>query len=343
MTTAEKTAYQAELFGNRVSKRYKHLRKWAKRTGVFCFRIYDRDIPEIPVALDIYEAESDDPTVTGDRWLQLYLYDRPYEKDDAEEETWLSAMAESAATALGISAANVVTKHRKHQKGENQYEKLNESRSQRIEFVAREHNERFQINLTDYLDTGLFFDHRELRHTVRDTCKGKRVLNLFCYTGAFSVYAAHGRASGVDSVDLSRTYLNWAKKNMALNGFQENDKYRFFESDVVTWLKTAADQYDIIILDPPTFSNSKKTDTLLDINRDWPLLVKLCYQRLNLKGILYFSTNSQRLKFEEQQIADLTGAVITDITQSTIPEDFSGSKPHRCWKIVKSDGADDMY
>lgn len=343
MTTAEKTAYQAELFGNRLTKRYKHLKKWAKRTGVYCFRIYDRDIPEIPVALDIYETESDDPTIAGERYLQLYLYDRPYEKDESEEEAWLTAMAESAANAIGIPVQQVVAKHRKHQKGENQYEKLNESRSGRIEFIAKEHNERFWVNLTDYLDTGLFFDHRALRHTVRDTCKGKRVLNLFCYTGAFSVYAAHGRASGVDSVDLSKTYLNWARKNMALNGFKENDTYRFFENDVVTWLKSASDQYDIIVLDPPTFSNSKKTDTLLDINRDWPLLVQLCYQRLNLNGILYFSTNSQRLKFEEQELSALRGAEISDITAQTIPEDFAGGKPHRCWKIVKTDGAGDLY
>ncbi len=343
MTSDEKTASQAEFFGNRVSKRYKHLKKWAKRTGVYCFRIYDRDIPEVPVALDVYEAESDDPAIPGERYLQLYLYDRPYEKDDSEEETWLSIMADHAATATGIPRENVIVKHRKHQKGENQYEKLNENRSQRIECIVKEHNERFLVNLTDYLDTGLFFDHRPLRHMVRDTCKGKKVLNLFCYTGAFSVYAAHGRANIVDSVDLSKTYLNWARKNLGLNGFKENNQYRFFESDVVTWLKSSTDQYDIIVLDPPTFSNSKKTDTLLDINRDWSLLISLCYQRLNINGTLYFSTNSQRLKFEEKELAELNGAVISDITGETIPEDFSGDKPHRCWKIVKFDGAGDLY
>ena len=355
-----KTEYQAELLANRLAKRYKHLKKWAKRTGVFCFRLYDRDIPEIPLAIDIYEeepypAEGDNSSETR-IFARISLYERPYEKQEAEELEWLDAMETSVATVLGISKDAIITKVRKRQSGDSQYEK---DTGKTLSFITREQGLRFKVNLSDYIDTGLFFDHRPLRLKVREEAAGKRVLNLYCYTGAFSVYAAAGDALHIDSVDLSARYLGWAEENMRLNGFTDKKKYRFIESDVKTFLEKCAPAaekrdaaagkganggkpsngdknagYDIIIIDPPTFSNSKKTDTMLDINRDWPSLIKQCTALLASNGVLYFSTNSRKLVFDEKKLPE--GLTSEDISSSTIPEDFRNERIHRVWKIRKT-------
>ena len=348
-----KTQYQAELLSNRLSKRYKHLRKWAKRTGVLCFRLYDRDIPEIPLAIDIYEEEpysevtdgtKDDSTTTvasvneSKMFVRVSLYERPYEKQEAEELVWLSAMTSAISQTLGIPSEHIITKVRRRQSGDSQYEK---DSGKTLSFITREQGLRFKVNLSDYIDTGLFFDHRPLRLKIQDEAADKRVLNLYCYTGAFSVYAAAGGAALIDSVDLSARYLGWAEENMRLNGFSDKRKYRFIASDVKTFLEKATPAaekrdksgYDIIILDPPTFSNSKKTDTLLDINRDWPALVEACAALLTQNGILYFSTNSRKLSFDEAKLPD--GFEAKDITGSTIPEDFRNERIHRVWKIQR--------
>ena len=383
-----KTQYQAELFANRLRKKYKNLRKWARKNRISCFRLYDRDIPELPLSLDVYEFLPSDISTTiecarflGEQnarlsandhsveedlktrtYAVLYLYERPYEKDEAEEELWLDAMAEQAASVIGIDKNHIVKKQRKHQKGTSQYEKNSSDVSnspliQEFE-LTQECGQLFRIDLATYLDTGLFFDHRPLRSSIRETCGGKSVLNLFCYTGSFSVYAAQGNASYVESVDLSNTYLNWAKENMALNGFTDKNRYVFTKQDCVLFLQQKAvaakaslsqgtvtkpksnsskDLYDIIILDPPTFSNSKNTQNVMDINRDWPQLVKDCLNILAPGGTLYFSTNSERLKFELSKIPPKTAAgssfTCTDITAETTPQDFEGKKPHRCWKL----------
>ncbi len=337
----DRNAYQADLLFNRLTKRYKHLKKWAKRTNVTCFRVYDRDIPEIPLAIDIFEAETDMPGEPGELYAQIALYERPYEKDEAEEDRWLSCMAQAVSDALKVPDYNIVTKVRKHQKGDSQYGKMDE---RSLKVVVREQGQRFIVNLSDYLDTGLFFDHRPLRLQVRTDSAKKHVLNLFCYTGAFSVYAASGRAASVDSVDLSATYLKWAEENMKLNGHTDDSRYRFFNADVLTWLydtkkallegRDGTHKYDIIVLDPPTFSNSKKTENTLDINRDWPEFVNLCCTLLSNSGVLYFSTNSRRLQFDADKL--MSGYKAEDISENTIPEDFRNAKIHRCWKISHS-------
>lgn len=338
---SEKIEYQSQLLSNRLIKRYKHLRKWAKRTGITCFRLYDKDIPEIPLAIDIFETETDLPGETGEQFIQIALYERPYEKDEAEEESWLDTMVNSTSFALSVPKSNIISKVRKHQKGENQYEKLADKK---LQFVVKEHGQRFIVNLSDYLDTGLFFDHRPLRYQVRSESKGKNVLNLYCYTGSFSVYAASGKAKSVTSVDLSKKYLQWAEENMKLNGFSNENQFFYISSDVKTYLENIIEQnkivslserqnFDIIILDPPTFSNSKKTETTLDINRDWAELVSLCMNVLSETGVLYFSTNSRRLVFEKNLIPNNELISVTDITDSTIPEDYRNSKIHRAWKI----------
>ena len=363
-----KTEYQAQLFGNRLKKKYKELRKWARKNRVSCYRLYDRDIPEVPVSFDLYEflpgyaetpieaarfmAEQNQALSENNiAWEKeqkertygvLYLYERPYEKEDSEEEIWLDAIAKAAAEVLGIPVSQIVKKMRKHQKGLNQYEK-NENDDYAITGLTQEKGQLFNLNLTSYLDTGLFFDHRPLREKIRDTVSKKTVLNLFCYTGSFSVYAAEGNAKKVESVDLSNTYINWAKENMEQNGFTDKNKYIFTRADCIQFLQEKAssseqeDRYDVIILDPPTFSNSKNTFNVLDINKQWPELVKNCLNILTPGGTLYFSTNSERLKMDRsllpQANRDNCTIGMTDITNESIPKDFEGTKCHRCWKF----------
>ncbi len=366
----DQNEYQAQIFSNRLAKKYKTLRKWARKERVTCYRLYDRDIPEIPLAVDLYEfiphdiedkfecakfmhaedvkiSENDAATLKEKslrQYIHLYLYERPYEKDEDAEYVWLSAMADAAAKTTGIPRNHVITKLRKKQKGENQYEKI-ESKNV-IEGTVQEGGQLFKVNLSDYLDTGLFLDHRPLRSVVRKNVAGKDVLNLFCYTGSFSVYSAEGKPKTVTSVDLSNTYISWAKHNFALNDFNPDDsKFIFHKGDVGGFLnqclaevpsETRPNRFDVIILDPPTFSNSKSTENTLDINRDWSELVTKCMKLLKPSGTLYFSTNSKRLIFDSAKLPEqIEGKSfeITDMTEESIPEDFKNQKPHRLWKI----------
>ena len=279
-------------------------------------------------------------------YAHIYLYERPYEKDDAEEDEWLKTMAAAAAKTLGLEHGHVITKTRRHQSDNGKRDQYDKIDSQiHISGTIQEQGQLFKVNLTDYIDTGIFFDHRPLRDTVRSECAGKTVLNLFCYTGSFSVYAAEGRAKRVESVDMSKTYTEWAKSNLKLNGFTDEEKYPVCRQDAVGFLnqknaevpnKEGTNRYDIIILDPPTFSNSKRTDTTLDINRDWISLVAKCLGILNPGGTLYFSTNSRRLKFDSTLLPSQDGTELyeaTDITSKTVPEDYRNSRIHRAWKI----------
>ena len=333
----EKTEYQAQLLQNRLTKRFQHLKKWARRSDVGCYRLYDKDIPEIPLAIDIFFMQEFPSASEAEAYLRVYLYQRPYEKAEEEETQWLEAMIQAAAQVVGVSQDKVVAKTRMRQRGSDQYEKQETQDS--ITGIVQEQGHKFFVNLSNYLDTGLFMDHRPLRKIVEQEAHGKAVLNLFCYTASFSVYAAAGGASRVDSVDLSNTYLAWGEKNFSLNGLTDAEKYRFTRSDVAQFLKESRDSWDIIVLDPPTFSNSKKTKDTLDINRDWPKLVNAALQHLNPGGTLYFSTNSRQLHFDEALLQpptkanDGAGLKVKDITTATIPEDFRNQKIHRCWKI----------
>ncbi len=377
-----KTQYQAELFSNRLKKKYKELRKWARKNRISCYRLYDRDIPEVPVSLDLYEflpgeidspveaarflsdqntrLSANDPTIEQSikerTYAVLYLYERPYQKDENEEELWFDSMANVTAEVLGIQKENIIKKMRGHKshKDDNQYQKTDIS----LQGLVQEQGQLFRVDLTTYLDTGLFFDHRPLRSTVRDTASKKRVLNLFCYTSSFSVYAAQGNARYVESVDLSNTYLTWSKENMTLNGFSDKNKYVYTKADCMRFLQEKAvaaksgklepeELYDIIILDPPTFSNSKTTTDILDINKDWPQLVKDCLNILSPDGTLYFSTNSERLKFDVSKVPPKTAAGLgftcTDITDKTIPNDFVGKKPHKVWEFKITQNTKELY
>jgi len=330
MIEQEKINYQAQILKNRLEKRYKHLRKWAKRNNITCYRIYDKDIPEIPLAIDFYQLEIN---TTEQYFIHIYLYERPYEKSFESEEIWLNSMCKIICEVFNIEENHIIKKYRKRQRGIEQYEKNIDEK--KLEGIAFEQDLRFKINLSNYLDTGLFFDHRPLRKIVRESCAGKSVLNLFCYTGSFSVYAAAGGASSIDSVDLSNTYLDWAKENFKINGLENRKNDNFIRKDTFEFLAETNKKWDLIILDPPTFSNSKKMEGTLDINRDWHKLVSSCLSLLEQNGILYFSTNSRHLNFDENKIKVPSRAVlkITDITSQTIPEDFRNQKIHRCWKL----------
>lgn len=326
----QKNQYQAELFKNRLQKRFKHLSKWAKREGVFAYRLYDKDIPEIPLAVDIYFAETEKRA-----FLLIYLYKRPYEKSQEEEEReWLLEIEEAASSSLLIPKERIFIKLREKQKGKSQYEKAGSSKNL---IRVKEGECFFYINIEDYLDSGLFLDHRPARSMVFKEAKNKKVLNLFSYTGSFSVHAAKGGAASVDSVDLSNTYLNWAKENLKLNKLFDEEKTRLIKSDVIVFLKKAIEEqkkWDLIICDPPTFSNSKSAD-IFDVNRDWLKLCLLCLKVLSKNGKLYFSTNSQKIKFDEAELINFSEQKIRvkDITKASIPEDFRNQKIHKMWMI----------
>ena len=321
----DKDLRQADYFRNRVAKSEKALRRWVRSERIEAFRLYDRDIPEVPLALDRY----------GDSLL-LALYERPYEKDYELEEAWLELMREAAAEALGLDAAAVFMKKRRRQRGMEQYEKLG---SESTERKIGEGGLSFIVNLSDYLDTGLFLDHRPTRALIRSESAGKRVLNLFSYTGSFSVYAAAGGASEATSVDLSNTYLAWASRNLSLNGFSPS-LHPLVRADAMAFLANAARtgaRWDLIVADPPTFSNSKASEKDFDVNEDWPELVRACIAVLGPEGIMYFSTNSRKLRWSPV-IAD---AVVRpgswkDVSASTIPRDYRDAKIHRCWRIRKN-------
>lgn len=344
MIKAMKTQEQAEMLANRLLKRSRHLKKWAERTGTGAFRLYDKDIPEIPLVLDFYG----DCALPKEAAIAGALYKRPYEKDAAEEEKWLSAMKEASAKALGIDPSHIVLKQRERQRGLGQYEKISSSH---FEKVISENGLSFKVNLSDYLDTGLFLDRRLLRALVRADSNGKRVLNLFSYTSSFSVYAAAGGAVSTDSVDLSNTYLAWARENFSLNGFsaqmvkyqeevltntqgRQSSGNKLIRADVLKFLEKAVNtkkRWDIIVLDPPAFSNSKKMEGSFDLKRDLNTLVNYCIYLLAKGGKLYLSINSG-YSFDKDYILDMSLAprlsklLITDLSEKMRDEDFSGKK-----------------
>ena len=316
--SADQTVRQAEMFANRIAKNTRHLRKWAKQAGVECFRIYDRDIPELPFALDLYSNRA-----------HLQEYSKPV-MDVREQRRWLTAMHEAAARALKLPLNSVALKQRHGQRPDEQYRKLAASAQ---DFVVREGGHRFIVNLTDHLDTGLFLDHRDTRALVGTLARGRRVLNLFSYTGSFSVYAARNQAASTTSVDLSKTYLDWARRNFELNGL-DFGRNRLVQADVVRFLeeeRMSKDRYELIVLDPPSFSNSKRMQGVLDVQCDHVALVRGCLSLLAPGGELLFSTNLRSFRLDADALSDVP---MTDISGQTVPPDFRNRRIHRCWRIT---------
>lgn len=307
------------MFENRLRKVYKHISKLARKQDIACYRIYDHDLPEFPFAIDVYKDV-----------VHAAEYKRKHGMEDEEHDAWLQACKETIAMVLDMPVDSIFMKVRQRKAGrQGQYEKFGE---EKVERIVPEGGLNFIINLTDYLDTGLFLDHRITRNIVREECKGKRVLNLFCYTGSFSVYAAHGGAASVTSVDLSKTYINWAKRNMQFNKLYNEDKHEFVNADVMEVIKELpADTFDIIVCDPPTFSNSKRMDETFDVQRDHVSLIKQLLKSCRDGGKIYFSNNYRNFVLDKDSIPT---PYIKDITAATTPFDFQG-KLHRCCFLIE--------
>ena len=309
---------QAEMFSNRITKNVRHLRKWARKHGIECFRIYDRDIPELPFALDLYLERA-----------HLQAYSKPL-MDAPAQRRWLATMHQAAARGLGQPLTTVILKQRSGQRPADQYRKLAASAD---DFVVSEGGHRFIVNLLDHLDTGLFLDHRETRALVGRLAPGRHVLNLFSYTGSFSVYAARSGAASTTSIDLSKTYLDWARRNFELNGLEPGSN-RLVQADVLRFLqeeRASRDRYGLIVLDPPSFSNSKRMQGVLDVQRDHVALVRGCLALLASGGEMLFSTNLHSFKLD----ADALAAVkMREISAQTVPPDFRNRRIHRCWRIT---------
>ena len=316
MDEAAKTA----MFRNRLTKVYRHLSRQAKRQGISCYRLYDRDLPEFPLIIDVYDDK-----------VYLSEYKAKHSLTEEAYEAWLNNSLQVIAETVQVPDDHIYLKQRRRKEGRlDQYQKTGE---EAIFFSVQEAGLKFKVNLTDYLDTGLFLDHRITRGMVKAEAAGKNVLNLFCYTGSFSVYAAAGNAAAVTSVDLSKTYLGWATDNFRLNDLYDPAKHTFIHADVIAWLDDAkAGSYDIVVLDPPTFSNSKRMDDFFDIQRDHVSLVGKCLRCMKPGGTLYFSTNYTKFQLEKESIP---AAVINDITKATTPFDFEGKLRRWCYKITK--------
>lgn len=302
------------MLANRLRKSAKHLRKWARREGIACYRVYDRDIPEHPATVDWYDGRAV-------AWGALRTRDATW----ADRRAWLEEVQAEVAEGLEIPPDLVFLKERRPG---GQYRKEG---MERAEFVVPERDLRFLVNLSDYHDTGLFLDHRQTRALVRAEAAGRRFLNLFCYTGSFTAYAASGGAAATDSVDLSATYLDWTWRNLELNDLA-GPRHTLLREDVLSWLPHAARQgrrYGLIVCDPPTFSNSKRMLGELDVQRDHPELIRGCLALLEPGGALYFSTNERGF---ELRLGDLDG--VEEITDRTVPPDYVGKRPHRCWRIA---------
>ncbi|HOV58237.1 MAG TPA: bifunctional 23S rRNA (guanine(2069)-N(7))-methyltransferase RlmK/23S rRNA (guanine(2445)-N(2))-methyltransferase RlmL [Rhodanobacteraceae bacterium] len=314
----------AEMVRNRLAKNWQHLRKRAQREGVHALRVYDADLPEYAAAVDVYEARP----AAGDvqRWLHVQEYQAPASiPEDVARQRWRELLR-AAGEALDVPRERIATKQRYRAKGGEKYGRLD----QRGEFLeVEEGGLRFLVNLWDYLDTGLFLDHRPLRARVRELARGKRFLNLFCYTGAVSVYAAAGGAAGTTSVDLSATYLDWASRNLALNGFA-GAAHRLVRADAMAFAEQDRGEYDLIFVDPPTFSNSKSAADF-DVQRDHVRLLRACAPRLAPGGLLLFSNNFRRFRLDTEA---LDGLSVRDISASSIPFDFARNpRIHQAWEL----------
>jgi len=308
------------MFQNRLQKVFKHKSKQAKRLQVSCWRLYEHDLPEFPFCIEIYDDK-----------VYLAEYARKHGMSEEEHDLWLDDCMDIISELLQVPIEKIYVRQRKkmHHRSQ-QYERLNDIKEF---FTVEENGLKFLVNLSDYLDSGLFLDHRTTRQLVQQECAGKRVLNLFCYTGSFSVYAAAGKAASVTSVDLSKTYLAWAEDNFVINQLKDQVKYTFIHDDVKQYLKTLApDSFDLVIMDPPTFSNSKRMKDFLDIQRDHAELLNDALKAVVSNGIIYFSTNFSRFVLEPEKIM---ASAIKDITKATTPFDFEGKLKRWCYKITK--------
>lgn len=308
---------KTSAFKNRLRKNYRHIRKWAKRTKTNCFRIYNHEIYHYPLAIDFY---------AGRFCIHYFSHNR---QDNAIPEALKIETTKTLQDLFGVSSEMIFWRTRIKRKKNEQYEKVDKTKDF---FIAEEYGVKFKINLIDYLDTGLFLDHRETRQMVASLSKGKKLLNLFAYTCSFSVHAALAGASFTKSVDMSNTYLAWGKDNFQLNllSLKNNqlvraDCLKFLDQEI-----NSNEKYDLIVIDPPTISRSKKMDQMFDIQEDYGTLILKALKLLTKDGVIFFSTNSRKFIFDQSFFKNCS---ILEISHKTLPIDFSDPKIHRCWKI----------
>ena len=306
-------------FANRLRKRHRHLSKWARKNDITCYRIYDADLPQYAFAVDKYED-----------WVHVQEYEPPKSVPGASAEARLRAAISVLHGILDVDESAVFVKRRRRQRGSAQYEKLGDEG--KLEEV-REGGHRFLVNFTDHLDTGLFLDSRKTRALLAELARGRRFLNLFGYTGTASVYAAKGGATGTTTVDMSQTYLRWARDNFTLNGL-DHSANELIRADCLDWMDTTPSRYGLVFLDPPTFSTSKRMEQTLDVQRDHVQLISRAVDLLEPDGVLLFSTNRRKFRLDEEALG---GLVVEDLTHQTTSEDFKRSRTgHRCWLLRRA-------
>lgn len=309
----------AEDYANRLRKNLKKLEKWARQEGVECYRLYDADLPDYNVAVDRYGE-----------WVVVQEYAPPKTIEPAKARQRLFDVISATLNVLDLPANKLVLKTRERQKGKSQYQKLGEKGDF---FEVSEFNAKLWVNLTDYLDTGLFLDHRIARKMLGQMSKGKDFLNLFAYTGSASVHAGLGGARSTTTVDMSRTYLEWAERNLRLNGLTGR-QHRLMQADCLSWMRESNEQFDLIFIDPPTFSNSKRMEESFDVQRDHLALMKDLKRLLRQGGTVMFSNNKRGFKMDHDGLAALN-LVARDITAKTQSQDFARNRQiHNCWLIT---------
>lgn len=315
---------QAQMFHNRLAKNAARLAPWVRRHEVHAYRLYDRDIPEVGLCVDFYDGQ-----------VLVAEFARKVPRPSQEEAAFQEGVRAAIAEVCQVAGEDLLFRRRERQHGSAQYQKLDERGHER---AIREGGHRFLVNLHDYLDTGLFLDHRETRRLVQEMAAGQEVLNLFSYTGSFTVYAAAGGATGSLSVDMSRTYLAWAARNFSLNHL-DTARHRLLRADATRFLAEARGdpalrrRFGLIVLDPPTFSNSKKMAGVLDIGRDHPALLRDALALLRPGGTLLFSSNFRGLQLRAEEVP---GAAFTEISQRTLPPDFHDRRIHRSFLVRAS-------
>jgi len=308
------------MFEARLRKMARHHGRWARRQGIACYRIYDRDVPGYPLAVDVYDGS-----------VHAQVYERAKGRVRTDPEGWLAEVGGAIERVLEVPKDRVFFKARRRQRDFSQYQRVARTGAGQ---VVEEAGHRFWVNLADHLDTGLFLDHRQTRQRVAAEADGARFLNLYAYTGSFTVYAAAAGARSTTTVDLSRRYLAWAERNLALNDLA-GPAHRFESADCVAWLADAAargERYDLIVCDPPTFSRSKRMRGVFDVQKHHPALLAAVERLLSERGVLYFSTNFRRFRLDPDAFAGLEAK---EITKQTIPPDFRDKRIHRCWRAAR--------
>jgi 23S rRNA (guanine2445-N2)-methyltransferase / 23S rRNA (guanine2069-N7)-methyltransferase len=329
---ADELSEQSLGFRNRFTKNLKQSLRWAKQEDITCFRVYDADLPDYSVAIDLYHsvvAKEDNEDKETQLWANIQEYEAPKTIDPIKAKFRLREIVSIVGEVLEIDDQYLILKNRRRQKGKAQYEKVSDEKNFH---EVHEGACRFWVNFEDYLDTGLFLDHRPIRTVIQEQSQGKSVLNLFAYSGAITVHAAKGGASNTLTIDMSNTYISWAQRNMKLNGFVDA-KHEYLSADCLAWLKqpSTKNKFDIIFLDPPSFSNSKRMDNFFDVQKDHVTIIQGAMNCLSEGGVLYFSTNLRGFKLDQASLSQLD---VNDISAESIPRDFKQkAHVHKCWEI----------